>query len=197
MKRSKSADDYYASVDIWREELQALRAILLEAGLLETIKWGGPCYTHQGKNLVGIGGFKSYFGLWFFQGALLKDPKKVLVNAQEGTTRAMRQWRMHSRDDIDARQIKAYIKEAVQNQQAGREIKAERNKALEIPRELQDALKENPKARAGFEAMTRGKQREYAEHVAGAKRVETRQARLDKALPMIAAGIGLHDKYRR
>ena len=96
MKRYKAVDDYVASRQLWQDEIKRLREILLSTNLTEEVKWGGPCYTYDGKNVVGLAGFKSCFGLWFHQGALLKDKKRVLINAQEGTTKALRQWRMRS-----------------------------------------------------------------------------------------------------
>lgn len=87
MKRAKSVDDYVDQSDQWRDEIRRLREILRSTNLLEEIKWGAPCYTCKGKNVVGLGAFKSYFGLWFHQGALLKDDQKVLINAQEGVTK--------------------------------------------------------------------------------------------------------------
>lgn len=90
MKRANSVDDYIKTSDNWQDELVQLRGILAATGLVEEVKWGAPCYTSNGENVVGIGAFKSYFGLWFFQGALLRDDQKVLVNAQEGKTKALR-----------------------------------------------------------------------------------------------------------
>lgn len=196
MKRYKTPEEYYANVELWQQEQQALRKVLLQTELEETIKWGAPCYTVDGKNLVGVGGFKNFFTLWFFQGALLEDPKKVLVNAQEGTTKALRQWRFTDIKEIDEKLIKAYVHEAIDNQRAGREIKPTRNKPLEIPAELTAALKKNKKAAAQFEEFSKSKKREFAEHISTAKREETKQSRLEKILPMIEQGIGLHDKYR-
>ncbi len=82
MKRFKTVDEYIDSNEQWRDELVTLRKILNTTELKETVKWGAPCYTIDGKNLVGLGAFKSFFTLWFFQDALLKDEKKVLINAQ-------------------------------------------------------------------------------------------------------------------
>ena len=90
MKRYKTVDDYIAGSDQWSGELAKIRGILATTDLTEEIKWGAPCYTFDGKNIVGMAGFKSYFGLWFHQGALLADDAGVLINAQEGTTRALR-----------------------------------------------------------------------------------------------------------
>jgi len=196
MKRYKTVDDYVASRELWRDEIKRLREILLSTDLTEEVKWGGPCYTCDGQNVVGIGGFKSYFGLWFHQGALLKDKNKVLINAQEGTTKALRQWRMHSEKDIKQSVIKAYVKEAISLVKEGKKIGPQKKKPIVIPSELKQALAKNGKARNGFEALRLGLQREYTDHIASAKRDETKKKRIEKILPMIAAGKGLHDKYR-
>lgn len=149
MEKNKSPDAFFAKDRPWRDELIALRKVLLAAGLAEEIKWGMPCYTFDGKNIVGIGAFKSYFGLWFHQGALLKDEKKVLINAQEGKTRALRQWRMASAKDIRPAVIKAYVKEAIAVQKAGKEIKPARGKAVVLPPELKSALAKKQARRGG------------------------------------------------
>lgn len=196
MKRYTSVDDYIAGADQWQAELNQLRKILNSTKLDETVKWGAPCYTYGGKNLVGIGAFKSYVGLWFFQGALLKDRQKVLINAQEGTTKAMRQWRFESGKDIKAAQIKAYVKEAIALSEEGKEIKPDRDKPVSIPPELEAAFRKNNKVRTCFGSLTKGRQREYADYVADAKRDETKAKRIEKIMPMIVAKVGLNDKYR-
>lgn len=196
MKRHETVDDYIESAEQWQAELTRLRKILRSTDLEETVKWGGPCYTHDGKNVVGMAGFESYFGLWFHQGALLADKRKVLINAQEGKTKALRQWRFRSKKEIDARLIKAYVMEAIDLQQQGKEIKPRRNQAVKVPPLLESALGKNKKTRAGFEKLTPGRQREFAEYIADAKREETQLKRLKKILPMIQAGKGLNDKYR-
>ncbi|MCP4895410.1 MAG: DUF1801 domain-containing protein [bacterium] len=112
--------------------------MLLDSGLEEITKWGAPCYTRGGKNVVGPGAFKSYFGLWFFLGALLPDPEGVLVNAQEGTTKALRQWRL-TEESIDANAVAAYVKAAVGAQDRGDHIAPARSRPVGIPPELLDA----------------------------------------------------------
>jgi uncharacterized protein YdeI (YjbR/CyaY-like superfamily) len=196
MLRHKSVDAYIDSAPHWQIELKALRRALLSTGLVETVKWGGPCYTYNGKNIVGIGAFKSYFGLWFFQGALLKDAAKVLINAQEGRTRALRQWRMTSASDIKPQLIKSYVREAAALAASGRKIRADRSKPIIVPAELKAALAKNKRASTAFDKLRPGLQREYTEYVSEAKRAETKQRRIDRILPMIAAGAGLNDKYR-
>jgi len=196
MQRAKSVEDYIANASHWQDELVRLREILRSTSLTEEIKWGAPCYTWKGKNVVGIGAFKSYYGLWFHQGALLKDDNKVLVNAQEGKTRALRQWRMKSSSEIKPAVIKRYVKEAIGHVDAGREIKADRAKTVEVPDELRKAMRRHKGASAAFRELTPGRQREYSEYVASAKRDDTKQKRINKILPMIVAGVGLNDRYR-
>lgn len=197
MKRCKTVDEYIESAEYWQDELVRLRKILNSTPLEETVKWGGPCYTAHGKIIVGMGAFKAYFGLWFFQGALLADTKGVLVNAQEGRTKALRQWRFASKKEIDARLIKAYVHEAISLQAQGVEMKADRSRPVEIPRQLQTAFSKDKKVRTCFHALTKGKQREYADYIADAKRDETKVKRLETIVPMILAGKGLNDRYRR
>jgi uncharacterized protein YdeI (YjbR/CyaY-like superfamily) len=196
MKRHKTVDGYIDDAESWQPELIRLRKILRSTDLEETVKWGAPCYTWEGKNIVGLGAFRAYCGLWFFQGALLTDKNKVLINAQAGRTKALRQWRFTSGKEIDARLVKAYVAEAIEIEKRGVSIKPDRGKPVQIPPQLENALARNKKAGRAFEALSRGKQREYAEYISGAKRDETKAKRLDKILPMIAAGQGLNDKYR-
>ncbi len=199
MAAPKTVDEYIERQDRFGEEVARLREILLRTGMEEAVKWGAPVYTHGGKNLVGIGAFKEHFGLWFFQGALLSDPEGVLTNAQEGKTKALRQWRMESKRDIKAKAIAAYAKEAMALQEAGKEIKPKRpvtKGSVDLPPELAAALKKRAKAKKGYDALTPGKQREYANYIAEAKRDATKQSRIEKILPMVEAGVGLHDKYR-
>ncbi|MCA8943521.1 MAG: YdeI/OmpD-associated family protein [Planctomycetes bacterium] len=192
----RSVDEYVALHPQWGAELLKLRKVLASTGLDETVKWGAPCYTLDGKNIVGIAAFRDYVGLWFHQGALLTDPDGVLLNAQEGKTKALRQWRFAGEREIKIARVKAYVKEAIENQRAGRSIKPDRNQPIVVPPELEAALGRRARTRKAFESLSKGKQREYAEHIASAKREATRQSRLEKIVPMIEAGIGLHDKYR-
>ena len=151
----------------------------------------------MGKNIVGMAGFKNHFGLWFFQGALLKDKNKVLLNAQEGKTKAMLQWRFSSMEEIDVELIKDYVLEAVKNQKQGKEIKPQRNqKPLIIPELLQKELDANVALKEKYETFSLSKKREYADYISEAKREATKQSRLEKIIPMILEGKGLHDKYK-
>lgn len=196
MYKAKSVDQYIQNQPDWVDAIAKLRKVLLELDLEETIKWGGPVYMHGKKNIVSIGGFKSFVSLWFYQGALLKDEKGLLINAQEGVTKAQRQMRFHNADEINTAVVKTYILEAIENQKAGREIKANTSKPLIIPEELERALISQSKLRSSFEALSLSKRREYAEYISSAKRPETKLNRLQKITPLILAGVGLSDKYR-
>jgi len=197
MKYSKTVEEYLAKHDNWKEELKLLRKLILSTGLEETIKWGAPVYTINNKNVVGIGAFKSYVGLWFFQGALLKDTEGFLVNAQEGKTKALRQWRFKHKEDIDETLVNKYLLEAIRNQKAGKELKPSRNKEITIPTELQQAFSESATLKTCFDSLSPGKKREYAEYIMEAKRHATKSTRIEKIVPLIMEKKGLNDKYRK
>lgn len=197
MKSFKTVDEYILNADNGKEILMILRDLLSSTELVETVKWGAPTYTINGKNVVGLGTFKAYTGLWFFQGALLKDSKKVLINAQEDKTKALRQWRFKSTDEIDQELLKKYVLEAIENQKQNKEIKVDRNKAIILPDELKSALKRNSGLNQQFKSFTPGKQREFANYISEAKQEKTRLSRLEKIIPLIQQKIGLNDKYRK
>ncbi len=189
---------YIAKKEKWQKELKLLRSVFSELPLEETIKWGAPTYAFNNKNVVGLAAFKNYCGLWFFQGALLKDAHKVLMNAQEGKTKAMLQWRFYTIDEIDTKLIKKYTLEAIENVKAGKEIKPVRNKKpLIVPTELENTLNTIPNLKESFNAFSLSVKREYADYISGAKRVATKEKRLEKIIPMILEGKGLHDLYKK
>ena len=199
MNTNSSVDEYIMTTRKWREALILLREIVLSLPMAETLKWGRPQYTFEGKNVLGISAFKSYVGLWFMQGALLKDEHNKLFNAQEGVTKALRQWRFTSLEEIqnDAEIIREYLDEAISNQQKGLEIKSEKSKRFTIPDELAACLKTDDDLRQAFESFTMAKQREFSEYLHEAKRAETRQKRLKKICLMIKERISLNDKYKK
>ncbi len=198
MSDSKKIEAYIKKHEKWSDALTQLREILLKTEAVETVKWGIPTYTVNGKNVMGIGAFKNHFGLWFFNGVFLKDTQGVLRNANSETTRGMRQLNFKSHDQIDAQLVFDYALEAIENQKLGKEIKPTpaSKKKLIIPVELSNLLNENSVLKTAFYALTPGKQREYADHISGAKREATRLNRLDKCIPLILAGGGLYDKYK-
>ena len=196
MKKVDSVEEYIEHHVLFEEALHLLRDIINSTELNESIKWSAPVYDLKGKNVVGLGAFKNHFCIWFFNGVFLKDINQLLVNAQE-KTKALRQMRFSKIDDIDKHVVLAYIKEAIENQKLGKEIKPERKKKeVVIPVELQKALNGNNILQEAFKALSPAKQREYCEHIIMAKRDVTKQSRLEKIRPMILSGAGLHDKYK-
>jgi uncharacterized protein YdeI (YjbR/CyaY-like superfamily) len=199
MKRSQTVDEYIASSGHWEKSLRLLRKLISSTALEETVKWGMPVYTLHGKNVVGFSAFKAWTGLWFYQGVFLKDPARKLINAQEGTTKGLRQMRFASIQEIEESReiILAYLREAIKNQKEGKAIKPERNKPVDIPEELNDVINLNTALRDGFNALSLSKRREYAEYVGSAKLTETRKKRLEQVIPLILKGTGLNNGYRK
>ena len=180
----------------WHEEIKLLKSIVEKTELQHAIKWGIDVYTLNGQNILGIAPFKAYIGIWFYNGVFMSDPLNVFVNAQEGKTKALRQWRFFSKEDIVPDQVLSYIKEAIENEKAGKRLVPDRSVKFEIPEILEEAFKNDTQLKVGFEKLSPGKQKEYALHIQEPKREETKISRLEKIKPMILEGKGLNDKYK-
>ena len=197
MNKANSVEEYIEINSQWSDSLNMLRDIIISTEVEESIKWNAPVYSVNGKNVLGLGAFKNHFGIWFFNGVFLKDEKNLLSNAQEGKTKALRQMRFESIDDIDKAAVLSYVKEAIINQKLGKEVKPDRsNKKTIIPKELKSELEKDKSYFNSFKNLTPGKQREYCEYIQSAKREPTKLSRLEKIKPMILKGIGLNDKYK-
>jgi len=180
--------------DRWEAEIAEMRRVLAGLAMKEECKWGKPTYTVEGKNIVIMQGFKEYFALGFFQGALLKDPKKVLV--QLGQVHAARVMKFTSVKDIAARAatIKAYVREAIAVEKAGLRMEPKKTSDFPVPEELTEQLRGDPRFKRAFEALTPGRQRSYLYHFAAAKQSATRVARIKKARPAIFGGRGFLER---
>lgn len=187
-------ENKWDSSHLWEEELELLKSIVNKTGLVETIKWGAPVYTHNGKNVLGVIGLKNYFALWFYKGVFLKDKAGVLVSADDNT-KSLRQWRFSSKKDVDEKLLLLYIKEAIEVEEAGLAVKPEKKETI-IPELLQQELDNNAEIAAAFEKLSSYKQREYCEYISGAKQEKTKLSRLEKIKPMVLEGKGLNDKYK-
>ena len=181
----------------WVAEIAAMRRVLAGFGMTEACKWGKPTYTVDGRNIVILQGFKEYFALGFFQGALLNDPKKRL--AQLGRTHAARVMKFTRAKDItaNAATIKAYVREAIAVEKAGLRTAPKKTSDLPVPEELSQRLRTDARFKRAFEALTPGRQRSYLHHFAAAKQSATRVARIEKAMPAIFAGRGFLERERR
>jgi len=182
-------------VNQWEEELLFLKSIIDKTELVETIKWGGPIYVYNKKNVIGIGGFKNYFAIWFLNGVFLKDEKKRLINAQEDKTKSMRQWRFTSKDEVNEKEVLEYIQEAIENEKQGKVIKPSKKEAI-ISELLENEMTQNPALKEAFAKFSPYKQYEFLEYIETAKQEKTKLSRIEKVIPMILANVGLNDKYR-
>ena len=182
-------------VNNWSTELENLKSIITKTELIETIKWGGTVFTLNGKNVLGIGGFKNYFTIWFFKGVFLKDEKKVLVNAQEGITKSLRQWRFYNQLDVSEELILSYIKEAIAIERAEKKINSS-VREIKIPALLQIEFDTHPELLKAFKNFAPYKQKDFLEYIDSAKREVTKISRIIKIKPMILNNIALNDKYQ-
>ncbi|WP_108805446.1 YdeI family protein [Aquimarina sp. Aq107] len=197
MENNKTVDTFINSKLHWKKSLELLRSIMISTEMEETMKWGTPTYMIGGKNVIGLTAFKSYVGIWFHQGVFLKDDQGKLINAQEGKTKGLRQWRFSSYEEIEKDLVLQYVLEAIQNQKDGKEITIKKPSTnINIPEELKVILEANKDLKNSFEKLPRFKQKEYAEYITNAKRDTTKASRLEKITPMILRGVGLGDKYR-
>jgi uncharacterized protein YdeI (YjbR/CyaY-like superfamily) len=187
-------DGFFKKAKKWRKEFEKLRMVCLDCGLTEELRWGKPCYTYQKSNMVLIHGFKEYCALLFFKGALLKDPKGILVQQTENV-QAARQIRFTNVREIFEmeRVLKAYINEAIEVEKAGLEVSYKETSEFVIPEEFQNRLDDSPALKEAFNALTPGRQRGYILYFCAAKQSKTRESRVEKCLQQILNGKGLND----
>lgn len=178
----------------WSGEYAALRQLCLASGLNEQLKWGHACYDLDGGNVVLIHGFKDYCALLFMKGALLKDPKGILIQ-QTRNVQGARQIRFTSLADIKKEKaaVTAYIKEAIAVERSGAKVRMKSAEEFDVPEEFQRRLDDDPRLAEAFHALTPGRQKGYLLHFAGAKQSATRAARVEKHAPRIRKGLGLDD----
>jgi uncharacterized protein YdeI (YjbR/CyaY-like superfamily) len=178
----------------WSAEFAALRSLCLASGLNEELKWGQACYDLKGSNVVLIHGFKDYCALLFTKGALLKDPKGILIQ-QTKNVQSARQIRFASLAEIIKQKaaVRAYIDEAIEVDKSGAKVKKKSAAQFDVPAEFQKPLDDDPKLAAAFLLLTPGRRKGYLLHFAGAKQSKTRAARVRKHVPRILKGLGLDD----
>lgn len=188
-------DKFLRNTKTWREEFEKLRAIILDCHLTEELKWGVPCYTLQGKNIVLMHGFKEYCALLFFKGALLQDDKGLLIRQTENV-QASRQVRFINVREIAklASTLKTYIYEAIEVEKAGLNVRYKKSSEFAVPKEFQTKLIKTPALKKAFTKLTPGRQRAYLLYFSQPKQSKTRISRVDKYVPHILEGIGLHDR---
>lgn len=192
VERFRDVDAYLARAELWPDEILALRLVLRATGLEEEVKWGKPCYTDRGKNVVIVQEFKGFLALMFFKGALLDDPDGLLEDQGENT-RSAKRLVFRSVDDVErlTPAIADFVRRAIEVEEAGLELPAAPE--LELVEELAERLKADPGLRAAFESLTPGRRREYNLHISAAKQPKTRQSRVERLSPRILQGKGLRE----
>ncbi len=185
---------YFDKAGKWQEETEALREIVLDCGLTEVLRWGCPCYALEKSNIVLIHIFKDYCAFLFFKGALLKDPKGILIQ-QTKNVQAARQIRFTSLEQIIKMKptLKAYIKEAIKVEKAGLKVPMKKTTEFKMPVEFKSVLDDMPELKTAFHKLTPGRQRGYLLYFSSAKQAKTREARIEKYAPQILKGKGLED----
>lgn len=191
---NKDVDNFLSNLDKWHDELKRLREIILDCGLNEDFKWMHPCYTFNGKNIVLIHGFKDYCAILFYKGALLKDPKNILMRQTENTQSA-RQIRFTNVSEIQNLEstIRDYVLEAIEIEKAGLKVKMKKTSDYEVPRELDQKFTESPRLKKAFKNLTPGRQKGYLLHFSQPLQAKTRISRIEKNTERILNGKGLND----
>lgn len=180
----------------WRDEMAALREILLDCGLTEELKWRSPCYAHEGRNICILQSMKDFLALLFFKGALLKDAEGRLER-QGPHSRSGFRMRFTSVPEVvsAAEKIRTFVREAIEVERAGRKVaRAGGPEDSDYPEELGAALAGDPELEAAFGRLTPGRQRGYVMHFSSAKQSATRAARIQRCRPQILAGKGFLER---
>lgn len=196
-RKDKQGPEWHKYNANWKEAIEIMQDVVHRTDLKKEFKWGSDIYTFQGKNVVGWGGFKDFFAIWFYNGVFLEDKEKVLISASEGKTKSLRQWRFTDVSQMNPKKIMAYVLESIQTIKDGKEIKPEKSRPVQPTGLLNEHLQTDPAFLQAFNSLPPGKQKDYIEYIEEAKQETTQLARLEKIKPMISEGKGLHDKYKR
>lgn len=193
--RNPEIDAFIDGAARWQKEMMELRQVLLDCDLTEEVKWGKPCYTAHGGNIVIMQPFKPHLSLMFFKGALLDDPEGILRSQGENTRAALR-IEFTSPEQVTGRSstLKSYIEEAIAVEEAGLEVPKKKVADYEVPAEFEERLREDETYRAAFEALTPGRKKSYLIHFSGAKRATTRERRIEKCRDKVLEGKGFHER---
>ncbi len=198
MTKDEKLNNFYNQEVPWLPSLKKIRLLLKSTVLVEDVKWGMPVYTLNNDNVVGVASFKHHYGLWFYQGVYLSDPDKLLHNAQKGKTKAMRHLQFKESDVIDKKMITSYINEAIQNAREGKKMPVVRAvKKVVLPTMLKNELYNDAQLKLHFTALTKAKQRAYANYISEAKQEATKRKRLDRCIPFILEDKGIEALWKK
>ncbi|MGA9117781.1 MAG: DUF1801 domain-containing protein [Bacteroidota bacterium] len=195
VRKNPEVDAILPKAGKWQKEFKKLRSIVLDCGLTEEVKWGQPCYTVGGKNVVLIHGFKEYCAILFFKGVLLQDPRGVLIQ-QTKNVQAGRQIRFTDVREIVRMEpiLTKYIDQAIDIEKSGGKVRHKKTTEYTMAEEFKKKLDELPALKSAFDALTPGRQRGYLFYFSSAKQSATRAARVEKSMKRILKGKGLNDE---
>jgi uncharacterized protein YdeI (YjbR/CyaY-like superfamily) len=181
-------------VHLWTGALVALRALVRASGLVEEMKWGSPCYTLEGKNVVMIVSFRDHCSLSFMKGQALVDDDGVLESAGPNS-RFVRMVKFRSVADVDARRVTIVnlLSQAIALERAGTKVVVPVDDDP-LPDELQARFDDDRALHEAFVALTPGRRRSHVLHIAGAKQTETRARRVERCATDILAGRGFNER---
>ncbi len=188
------AEAFFSAAEEWREEVRSLRAILLDSPLAEDFKWRSPCYTLQGRNVAAIWSLRDYCALAFFKGVLFRDPENILV-APGSNSRSMRLIKFTTVPEIDQSKdlLRDYINRGIEVEKSDLKVDFKKDD-LPLPEELVRKLEDDRSLKVALNALTPGRQRGYILHFTQPKQSKTRISRIEKCVPRIMAGKGMHDR---
>lgn len=194
-RENRKVDVFLKESNKWRDEFEKLRVILLDSPMTEELKWGQPCYTYEGSNIVLIHGFKEYCALLFMKGALLKDSKGILIQ-QTKNVQSARQIRFTGSREITEMEptLKVYIREAIRVEKAGLKVEPKGTAEFDVAEEFQKKLDKSAALKKAFNALTPGRQRAYLLYFSAPKQSKTRESRVEKSMKQILNGKGLNDQ---
>ncbi len=191
---NEQIDAFFNQAKLWKEILPALRQEVLASGLTEDWKWGTPCYSLAGKNVVMISSFKAYCCVSFFKGALLQDAAEVLSKSGENT-QAVRILKFTHADQVATHipLLKNYLQQAIELEKAGAQVELAQPNELVLVEELVQKLESDSAFKQAFEALTPGRQRAYNLYFSAAKQATSRINRIQTYEARILSGKGIND----
>jgi uncharacterized protein YdeI (YjbR/CyaY-like superfamily) len=191
---NEKLDDFFKKPNKWQNELNELRKIVLETGLIEELKWKQPCYTLDRVNILMVSSFKDFAFVSFLNGSILADNENVLVKPGENS-QFSRLMRFKNVEEVKKlkRTLLAYIYESIEAHKAGIKPIADKTKKLDFPEELLSKFEKDSAFKVAFESLTPGRQRAYNIYFTGAKQSKARESRIESFTQRIMSGKGFND----
>jgi uncharacterized protein YdeI (YjbR/CyaY-like superfamily) len=190
---SVEINKYIDALPAWSKSIcKKLRNIAIKAdtSMIEDWKWG-PNYYCEGM-VCGFAAHQKFVNFVFFQGALLKDKRKVLI--QNGGSLHNRHIKITDVKDIDEDLLLEYLIESIDNNKKGKKLLVTKDKTVTVPADVKKAFSLS-NVLNNYEQMSFSHRKEYMLWINDAKKEETRTKRINKAIEVLKKKQGLNDKY--